>query len=51
MPADRAASTDVSDTPRMPSAINLQATGTPYATAATIAVNRLVPNRARAGTR
>ena len=51
MPADWAASTEVAETPRMPSATSLLATGTPYATAATIAVNRLVLNRARAGTR
>ena len=51
VPDARAASTDVGDTPRMPSAISLVATGTPNATAATIAVNRLVPNSASAGTR
>ena len=51
MPLDRAASTVVGATPRMPSATSLMAIGTAYATAATIAVNRLGPNSASAGTR
>src|SRR5262245_38937763 len=51
MPLDRAASTVVGATPRMPSATSLVAIGNEYATAAMIAVNRPGRNRASAGTR
>jgi len=50
-PEATAASTVVSDTPRMPSATILVATGAAYTTAAAIAVNRLAANKARNGTR
>ena len=51
LPLARAASTVVGETPRIPSATSLVAIGTAYAVAATIAVNRLAPNSASAGTR
>ena len=51
LPLDRAASTVVGATPRMPSATSLVAIGTAYAMAATIAVNRPGANSASAGTR
>ena len=51
LPLARAASTVVGETPRIPSATSLVAIGTAYATAATMAVKRLAPNRASAGIR
>ena len=51
LPADRAASTVVAETASIPSATSLIAAGAAYARAATIAVNRVGPNRARTGTR
>ena len=51
LPLERAASTVVGETPRMPSATSLVAIGTAYAVAAMIAVNRPGRNSASAGTR
>ena len=51
LPLERAASTVVGATPRIPSATSLVAIGTAYASAATIAVKRPTPNSASAGTR
>src|SRR5262249_54091302 len=50
-PTELAASTVATGTALMPSATILVVTGTAYTTAAAIAVNRLVPNSARNGTR
>src|SRR3954462_12666094 len=50
-PTEFAASTVATGTARMPSATIFVVTGTANTTAAAIAVNRLVPNRARNGTK
>ena len=50
-PADSAASTVAADTALIPSATILMAAGAAYATAATIAVNRVGPNSASTGIR
>ena len=50
-PVERAASTVVGETPLTPSATSLIAAGAAYTMPATIAVNRVGPNRASTGIR